>query len=102
MRLEPILAGDTTPLGEYRRYPGCRLQLVCTSCGWSRAYDPERVIQRLHDLRVGGHPTRLSEVASRVAWECPACDRVMWRARFAWPPNVDRREIRRLTGLYRN
>jgi hypothetical protein len=102
MTMEPILASESTPLGDYRRYPGCRLQLVCGRCGWSKAYDPERVIQRLHDLRVAGHPTALRAVASRVAWYCPSCLHSQWRARFAWPEGISPREIKRLTNLYRN
>ncbi|MGH6911429.1 MAG: hypothetical protein ACREE0_21830 [Phenylobacterium sp.] len=37
----------TTALGDYRRYPGCRLLVVCGGCGWSKDYSPERVIARL-------------------------------------------------------
>jgi hypothetical protein len=102
MTMEPILAGDTATLSEHRRYPGCRLQLVCSLCGWSNGYDPERVITRLQQLRAGGHPTTLPQVAARVGWDCPRCHRAKWKARFAWPEGLQTREIKRLTNPYRN
>jgi len=101
-RLQPILAGTTARLGDHRKWPGCRVQVTCALCGWSRAYDPERLIARLRDLKAGGHETPLDAVAARVAWDCPRCHRVKWRAGFAWPPGLDVREAKRLSGLYRN
>lgn len=100
MRIVPI--GDTATLGDHRRYPGARLLLACALCGWSKSYRPERVIDRLRELRSGGHATRLEQVARRVAWNCPGCGRVKWRAQFAWPAGFDEREARRLANLYRN
>ncbi|HEY0435962.1 MAG TPA: hypothetical protein VGC92_04940, partial [Phenylobacterium sp.] len=84
------------------RYPGARLLLTCAMCGWSKAYSAERVIARLHELRAGGHDTRVAHVARRVGWPCPGCNRVKWRADFAWPPGMADAEVRRLANLYRN
>jgi hypothetical protein len=97
-----IPAGPDVVLADYRRHPGCRLQLVCVLCGWARGYSPERIIARLQALAAGGHRTSLREVARRVAWPCPACGRVRWRAEFAWPPGLDAREARRLANRFRN
>jgi hypothetical protein len=102
MTLEPILTGADTPLSDHRKYPGCRLQLLCTGCGWGKAYAPERIIDRLHELRVGGHPTTLQQVAARVGRPCPLCGQRQWNARFAWPEGIDLREIKRLANLYRH
>jgi RNase P subunit RPR2 len=102
MKMRVIPIGDEASLGDHRHYPGARLLLTCTLCGWSKSYRCERVIDRLRELKAGGHATRLGQVARRVAWPCPACGRVKWRARFAWPAGFDEREARRLANLYRN
>jgi hypothetical protein len=91
-----------TTLGDYRRHPGCRLRLACAACGWAKEYIPERVIARLHELRAGGYPTRLSDVAGRVRKPCYRCRPPIWRADFVWPAGMGEREIRRLANLYRN
>jgi hypothetical protein len=101
-KAEPIPQGEHAAVGDHRRFPGCRLEVVCGLCGWSKSYRPERVIERLTQLRAGGHDTRLTEVAARVAWPCPGCGRVKWKARFAWPAELGEREIRRLAALYRS
>jgi len=100
MRLVP--ADGTTAIGDFRRYPGCRLVLVCGACAWCKSYNPERVIDRLRALNAGGYATTLAAVAKRVGWNCPACARMSWLAQFGWPPGVDEREVRRLSNLYRN
>ena len=100
MRLIPHDA--TAAIGDFRRYPGCRLLIACAACSWSKGYDPERVIDRLRALKAGGHATRMEDVARRVAWPCPACRRLKWRAQFAWPPGLGPREARRLADRYRN
>lgn len=100
--MRPIPAEGTASIGDFRRYPGCRLLLACAACSWSKSYNPERVIDRLHELKAGGHATRLADVARRVGWNCPACQRMRWRAQFAWPDNIDEREVKRLTNLFRN
>jgi len=100
--MEPIAAGPDAALSDHRRHPGCRVQLTCAMCGWARAYSPERIIARLQELRAGGHRTLLSDVARRVAWPCPGCGRVRWRAEFASPRGLDAREARRLANRYRN
>jgi hypothetical protein len=89
-------------IGDHQRYPGCRLVLACAACSWSKSYNPERVIDRLRSLKAGGHATRLEDVARRVAWNCPACSRMRWRAELAWPPELSPREFRRLTNRQRN
>jgi len=101
MRPRPIPTTDPT-LGDYRRYPGCRLFLTCSLCGWSKSYNPERIIDRLRELRSGGHATQVGQIARRVGWNCPGCGRVKWRSDFAWPANLDEREIKRLANRYRN
>ncbi|MEW5685885.1 MAG: hypothetical protein AB1942_13280 [Pseudomonadota bacterium] len=100
MRAIPL--GAEASIGDFQRYPGCRLAITCAACGWSKAYDPERVIVRLQALKAGGYATRLGEVARRVQWNCPACQRVHWRASLAWPPEMNPREARRLADRYRN
>ena len=100
MRAIPLARNAS--LGDFRRYPGCRLALTCAMCGWSKGYDPERVLARLQALKAGGHTTPFPDVARRVQWPCPGCHRLKWRAGLAWPDQVDAREARRLAGLYRN
>ena len=98
----PIPLGDEASVGDCARYPGCRLTITCALCGWCKGYDPERIILRLRELRAGGHATRLDMVARRVAWPCPGCHRVKWRAALAWPPNLTEAEARRLAARARN
>jgi hypothetical protein len=100
MRIIPI--GDKATLGDHRHYPGSRVLITCTLCGWSKSYRPDRIIERMRTLKTGGHATPLAQVARRVAWPCPGCGRVHWRAQFAWPAGFDQREAKRLANLYRN
>jgi hypothetical protein len=100
MRAIPL--GAEASIGDFQRYPGCRLTITCAACGWSKAYNPERVIVRLQALKAGGYATRLGEVARRVQWNCPGCHRVHWRAGLAWPPEMNAREAKRLADRYRN
>lgn len=102
MTMRPVPGTESATLGDHRRYPGCRVLVVCTGCGWEKDYNPDRVIDRLHALKAGGHPTPLTEVARRVNRRCPRCHEVRWRAQFAWPANLDEREVKRLANLYRN
>jgi len=102
MALQPIPTSETSTLGDARRWPGSRFQLVCTLCGWSRTYRVERLIQRLRELKAGGHATTLTQVARRVGWNCPGCGRVKWRGGLAWPLGIDSREAKRLTRLVRD
>jgi hypothetical protein len=72
-----------------------------------RRYDaqypnPERIIARLHELKAGGYPTTLAQVAARVAKPCYRCRHPTWRAEFVWPAGMDEREIKRLANLHRN
>jgi RNase P subunit RPR2 len=97
-----IPSDGTTAIGDFRRYPGCRVQLSCGACGWDKAYDPERVIARLQQLRAGGHATRLADIVRRVAWTCPSCGRMRWRMAFAWPDGITEAEVKRLAARYRN
>lgn len=95
-------ADAATTLGDYRKYPGSRVLLTCSLCGWKKGYNPERVIDRLRDLKAGGHSTPVAKLARRVAWTCPGCGRVKWRMELAWPADLHIREARRLLNLYRN
>lgn len=101
-RQELIPADATTVIGDFRRYPACRLLIACAACSWSRVYDPERIIERLRQLKVGGASTRLTDVARRVQWTCPACGRLRWRAQFAWPAGFGPRDAQRLAARARN
>lgn len=97
-----IAAGPTAVIGDFQRYPACRLLLICGACGWNKPYDPERILARLLQLKSGGHATRLDQVAKRVQWPCPGCHRLHWKAQFAYPPHIDAGEARRLAARYRN
>ncbi|MCR5877827.1 hypothetical protein [Phenylobacterium sp. J367] len=102
MTMRTIPAHAASTIGDFRRYPGCRLLLSCAACGWSRTYNPERVIGRLQELRAGGHTTRLTDVRQRIGWNCPRCARMRWRMAFAWPPGLGPAEVKRLTAQARN
>jgi hypothetical protein len=97
-----IIAGPTAVIGDFRRHPGCVLLLSCGACGWSKAYSPERILDRLLELKSGGHTTRLDQVARRVQWPCPGCHRLHWTTGFAYPPHIDAGEVRRQAARYRN
>ena len=97
----PVPTADAT-LGDHRKYPGSRLVLTCSLCGWSKGYNPERIVDRLRQLKAGGYPTPAGQVARRVAWNCPGCHRVKWRSDLAVPAELSAREAKRLAGLYRN
>ncbi|MDB5475533.1 MAG: hypothetical protein JWP49_1044 [Phenylobacterium sp.] len=101
-RYRPVPDDGALRLGDHRRYPGSRLLLTCAMCGWQKAYRPERAIDRLRQLKAGGHPTPVAALARRVAWPCPMCRRVKWRMELAQPADLDTREAKRLAGLYRN
>lgn len=101
-KMRPIPASPEDCIGDFQRYPGARLLLSCAFCSWGKAYNPERVIARLQELKAGGHATRLVDCAKRVGWNCPACARIRWRMQFAWPPNLDAAEVRRIAARYRN
>lgn len=100
--LRRIVCAPEDSLGDFRRFPGCRLILDCAMCGWSKTYDPERIIDRLRALKSGGHTTRIVQVAARVAWPCPACGRLKWRTQLAYPSTLTETEARRLANRYRN
>lgn len=98
----PVPAQSPLTLADHRRYPLCRVVLTCAMCGWTKGYDPERIVDRLRQLRAGGYPTAVGQVARRVAWPCPMCHRVKWRTDLAWPSGVADRDIRRLAAIHRN
>lgn len=97
-----IPASAETAIGDFQRYPGCRLVLACSACGWTKSYKPERVIDRLRELKAGGYASRLADVSRRVGWNCPRCSRMRWRMQFAWPENLTKAEASRLRNYYRN
>jgi len=101
-KMQVLPLGEEATLGDTRFYPGARLLITCSLCGWAKSYNVERVIDRLRQLKTGGPPTRLGQVARRVAWPCPGCGRVKWRAQFAYPPGFSAADHRRLTNRYRN
>lgn len=98
----PIVHEAPLTLGEHRRWPGSRILLTCAMCGWARTYAPERLIDRLRQLKAGGYATPIGPLARRVAWPCPMCGRVKWRMDLAQPTGLSPREARRLSGRYRN
>ncbi|WP_296597107.1 hypothetical protein [Phenylobacterium sp.] len=100
--MKRIPLGPEASMGDFRRYPGCRFLITCALCSWSKDYNPERVIARLQELRRGGHATPIQRLARYVAWNCPTCSHVKWRAELAWPPGLTPGEVRRLTNVYRN
>lgn len=100
--MRTIPANGTSAIGDFRRYPGCRLMLGCQACGYAKDYNPERVIDRLREMKSGGYATRLEDVAKRVVRTCPKCSKSKWRAQFAWPAGMTEGEARRLRNLYRN
>lgn len=102
MKWRQAPGGDRATVGDYPRYPGARLLLSCALCGWSRDYNPERIINRLRELKAGGHATPVEAIARRVGWNCPGCGRARWRANFAWPPGMPESEIKRIANRYRN
>ncbi|MCR5874615.1 hypothetical protein LRS10_10815 [Phenylobacterium sp. J426] len=57
-KMRPIPAAAEDSIGDFQKYPGARLLLVCAACSWCRPYNPERVIARLRELRTGGYATR--------------------------------------------
>jgi RNase P subunit RPR2 len=101
MKMQIIPIGDKATLGDGRHYPGARVLIVCALCGWQKSYNPLRVIDRLRELKTGGPGTPLEQVARRVAWNCPGCGRVKWRAHFAWPASFDSREAKRMVQINR-
>lgn len=98
----PIPLDDAAAIGDFRRYPGCRFLLTCALCGWSRTYNPERILARLRQLGGGGTATRILDVARRVQWPCPGCHRFRWRGGLAWPPGLTEADARRAASRYRN
>lgn len=97
-----IHVDDAASIGDFQRYPGCRLTLTCALCGWVKLYNPERIIARLHELRSGGQATRIAEVARRVQWPCPGCHRLRWKGGLAWPPGMTEGEVKRQAARMRN
>lgn len=102
MKWRPAPGGERATVGDYPHYPGARLLLSCGFCGWAKDYNPERVIDRLRELKAGGHTTPVGEIARRVGWDCPGCGRAKWYADFAWPPHMSEGEIKRIAARYRN
>ena len=102
MQWTPVPSACDVTLGDHRRFPLCRVRLTCGLCGWAKGYSPARVIARLHELKAGGYPTPVGQLARRVAWTCPGCGRVKWRTELAWPPGTDEAEIRRLVRQLRS
>jgi hypothetical protein len=100
--MRPIPHSRLTTLGDYRKYPGCRMQLTCTGCGWSKAYDVERVIARLGALGRGGFGTPVEHAAREVRHACPGCRRKRWTTGLAYPDDLTEREMKRMAGRYRN
>jgi hypothetical protein len=97
-----IATDNTTSLGDFRRWPGCRLLLTCTWCRATETYDPERIIARLQERRTGGPATQLRGLPGKVTRDCPHCGKRRWLAEFGWPAGTDAREVRRLANQYRN
>lgn len=101
MTWRAVRTDTATTMNDHRRFPGCKLRLTCTQCGWAKGYDPERLIDRLRKLRAGGHHTQIGQVARRVR-PCPRCGVAAWQADFAWPSGMRDGDIKRLANLYRN
>lgn len=102
MTWRPCGAGETVRVGDYPRYPSARLRVSCADCGWAKGYSPERIIDRLRQLKAGGYRTTLREIAARMRRSCPDCGRTDWHADFAWPAGMTETEIRRIASRYRS
>ena len=90
------------PLEDFRRYPGCRLELICFGCAWAKSYDPERIIDRLRELHAGGWKTPISAVAQKVKRPCPKCGQTSWTTRLAYPSHMTEREAVARMRMVRN
>lgn len=97
-----IPLGDGASIGDFQRYPGCRFSLTCALCGWTKTYNPERILERLRQLKSGGAATRIEDVARRVQWPCPGCHRFRWRGGLAWPAGLSAADVRRAAAHHRN
>jgi len=100
--MQPILTRPTDPIEDHRRYPGCRVELTCKGCNYSKSYSPERIIQRLRELRVGGYKTPIVGIAAQVRKPCPKCQKISWLTRLSYPDHIDEAEARRLMNRMRN
>jgi hypothetical protein len=90
------------PLQDHRLHPLSQVLLVCGACAWARGYSPDRIIDRLRELRAGGYKTPIKAVAGHVRWACPACGRRQWATVLAYPVGIDPAEVRRMANVYRN
>lgn len=96
VEMHPIPLRSTDPLEDYRRYPGCRLLLTCSACDYARHYNPERIVMRLRELRVGGYKTPIVGIAAQMRRPCPACQKMKWTTRLAYPADLTEAEAKRL------
>lgn len=101
-QMHPIPLRSTDPLEDYRRYPGCRVLLSCGACGYAKDYNPERIVMRLRELRVGGWKTPIVGIAAQMRRPCPACRKMQWTTRLAYPADMTEAEARRLMARMRN
>ncbi len=100
--MQPIPLRPTDPLEDYRRYPGCRVLLTCGACDYAKDYNPERIVMRLRELRVGGYKTPIVRIAAQMRRPCPTCRKMKWSSRLAYPDTMTEAEARRLMNRMRN
>ena len=80
----PSSAGDRPPLLLKHLGKGAGVRLVCRACGWSKRYDPYRLIARLKETGAGNEATAIAHVARHIAWPCRACAQMAWETRADW------------------
>ena len=83
--MKPLRIDSGAPLQAHELYPGSRVELVCGSCTWSRAYSPARIIAGLQAKKLGDRQTAIAAVAHLVQWPCPGCRRMRWGSRLVVP-----------------
>lgn len=89
-------------VGDFRKHPGSRVVFFCNGCNAPKSYDPERIIDRLRERRLGGYNTPIREVGHFARMTCPKCGATGWNTQLAYPPNLDEREAKRLANRYRS
>lgn len=89
-------------VGDFRKHPGSRIVFFCGGCGAPRAYDAERIIDRLRALRLGGYNTPVRELGRHARMACRGCGGARWDTQLAYPDTLDKREAERIARAIRS
>jgi hypothetical protein len=84
------------------RYPGCRFTHHLRALRLGEDLQSRAHHRRLHQLKSGGHATRIAEWRGACSGPVRAVHRFKWRGGLAWPPELTQAESRRLAARYRN